>query len=152
MIFDEIVDTRERIKQVQEKLDYIRLQASTPRSPTLSDMPKGGGGVDTSLERYIIKQEELAEKIKTLKTRLNKQWTESVHLMSLAKINEQDQKMMYLRFGCGMQWEKCADELNKLYPTNRWNIGKCFREYRKTLQKIKNVCKNQTKSIDEKSQ
>lgn len=142
MIFDEIVDTRKRIRQTQEKLDYIRLQVSTPRSPTLSDMPKGGGGADTPLERYIIKQEKLTEKIKILQTRLNKQWVKAVHLMNSAEIEEQNQKMMYLRFGCGMQWEKCADELNKQYPSNRWNVGKCFREYRKVLLKIKNICTN----------
>lgn len=142
MIFDEITNTRKRIKQTQEKLDYIRLQVSTPRSPTLSDMPKGGGGVDTPLDRYIIKQEKLTEKIKRLQTLLKKQWREAVQTMNTVGIGKQSQKMMYLRFVCGLQWEKCAAELDKEFPNNKWNVGKCFREYRKILQKIRNICNN----------
>lgn len=138
-IFDEIAITYTKVKRVEEKLEYIRYQASTPKSSILSDMPKGGGTVGNPLEEYLIKQEELVEKHKYLEDKLERQWARAVHQMNIAKIDKQSKTMMYYRFKCNMQWKKCAAELDRKYPNCKWNVNKCFRKYRDVLCRIRKV-------------
>ena len=135
-IFDEIADTRGRIKKVQDKIEYLEMKADTPRSSVFSDMPKGGG-VGNPLEQYIVKKEELTEKLTALKTRLERLWRKAARQMSAVGVERQTRRMMYLRFVCGLQWEKCAVMLNEKYPNCKWNVNKCFRKYRDVLYKIR---------------
>ena len=145
-IFDDIATTVKRIKRVREKLEYIRMEADTPRSSVYSDMPKGGRNVGNPLEQYMIKQEELQERLTRLQARLEKEWMYAARLMNRAGVDKQTRKMMYLRFISGMQWEKCAAELDRLYPGNRWNVNKCFRRYRQVQCAVRHCGNRQTES------
>ena len=137
-IFDEIVDTNNRLKRVQEKLEFIEMEADTPRSTVYSDMPKGGGGnAGNPLEQYMIRKEELLDRYEKLKKRLESQWEKAIFQMNAAGIDEQTRKMMILRFASGMRWEKCAEKMSSLYPENKWNVNKCFRKYREVLCKVR---------------
>lgn len=141
-IFDEIAETRGRIKKTQDKIEYLEMKADTPRSSVFSDMPKGGGGAGNPLEQYIVRKEELTEKLTALKARLERLWHKAARQMSDVGVEKQTRRMMYLRFVCGLQWEKCAVLLNEKYPNCKWNVNKCFRKYRDVLYKIRKADRN----------
>lgn len=136
-IFDEIANTQKKIIRTKESIAYLNLQAKTPRSSILSDMPKGGGGLSNPIEQYIFKKEKEEQRLKKLEHRLNVLWSVAVRQMTAAKISKQTQKMMYLRFVSKMRWEKCAKELDAEFPNCKWNINKVFREYRKVLCSVR---------------
>lgn len=144
-IFDEISFTVSKIKKIQEKIEYLEMQASTPRSSVFSDMPKGGGNASNPLEQYMIKKEKQIERLKPWKKRLNRQWAKAVYQMNSVKIDKQTQKMMYLRYYCGLPWKQCAKELDKEFPNCKWNDNKCFRKLSEVLYRFRqysreNVC------------
>lgn len=142
-IFDEIAITVAKIKKIQDKIKYLEMTADTPRSSVFSDMPKGGGNASNPLEQYMIKKDELNDKLKPLKKRLKRQWAKAAYRMNMVNIDEQTKKMMYLRFCRGMQWDKCAKVLNNDYPDCKWNTNKCFRKYREVLYRLR--CFNREK-------
>lgn len=136
-IFEEISFINDKIKKVQDKLEYLQMNIDSPRTSVMSDMPRGGGSVGNPLEQYMEKKEELTEKLAALQERLEAKWKEAVALMDKAGIDKQVQNMMYFRFGYELQWERVAYSLNKKYPNNKWNVNKCFRKYREVLCKIR---------------
>ena len=140
-VFDEISRTCDKLKKVQDDIEYIQYLASTPRSCELSDMPKGGGNAGNPLEQYMIKREKLEYRCKMLTERLEMQWKRAIYQMNAAGLDEQCQKMMYYRFRCNLPWKKCASKLDKKYPNCKWNPNKCFRKYREVLYKIRNAQK-----------
>ncbi len=135
-IFDEISFTVSKIKKIQDKIEYLEMQASSARSSVLSDMPKGGGGAGNPLEQYIIKKEKQLEKLKLWEKRLNHQWAKAVCQMNSVKIGKQTQKMMYLRYCCALPWKQCVKELDKEFPNCGWNDNKCYRRQREVLDRI----------------
>lgn len=138
-IFEEIANTVAKLNKTKEQLDFLREQADSPRSCVISDMPKGGGNAGNPLEQYIIKKEKLQIKCARLTERLNELWGSAVRQMKDAQIDEPLRVMMYMRFVCGLQWKKCAQEMDKHYPNQKWNVNKCFRKYREILCRIKRV-------------
>ncbi len=135
-IFDEIAYARDKIIKTNDRIKYLTMVADSPPSCSFSDMPKGSRNVSNPIERYCIKKEELEEKLDSLEEKLLRLWQKAAHQMNVAGIDKQAQKMMYFRFVCGMQWEKCSKELGKKYPDSKWNVNKCFRVYRKVLYKM----------------
>ena len=138
-IFDKIDTTYEKLSKVKDKIAYIEMKASSPRSSVYSDMPKGGRNAGNPLEEYMIRKEELAEKERALEERLEMQWEQAVHQMNSAKIDKQTKVMMYYRFMKRMQWKKCALALDSRYANCKWNVNKCFRKYREVLCRIKKL-------------
>lgn len=136
-IFEEISFINEKIKKVQDKLEYLQMNIDSPRSSVMSDMPRGGGCVGNPLEQYIERKEEYEEKLHSLEKRLDNLWADAYYLMDSAKIDSQVQVMMYLRIAEGLRWEKCAQTLAKKYPDGKWNVNKCFRKYREVLSKTR---------------
>ena len=136
-ILDEIAYTVKKIKKINDKIKYLEMKADAPRSSVFSDMPKGGGVAGNPLEQYIVKKEELAEKLTASNARLERLWRKAARQMSDVGVERQTRKMIYLRFVCGFQWEKCAVMLNDKYPNCKWNVNKCFRKYRDVLYKIR---------------
>ena len=143
-IFDEIAEVREKINKVQDKIEYLQMQADSPRSSSFSDMPKGSRNVSNPIEQYIIKKEKLEEKRNALNAKFKRLCKISVAQMNEAGINKQAQKMIYLRFACGLPWKECSANLNTLFPDSKWNVNKCFRVYREVLYKIP---KNKAKTL-----
>lgn len=135
-IFDEIADVRDKIKEIQNKIKCLQLEAASPRSCEFSDMPKSGRNASNPIEQYYLKTEDLTNKLDALKLKFERLWQKAAYQMNMAGIDKQAQKMMYYRFVCGLQWEKCAIALDKKYPDSRWNVNKCFRVYRRVLCKM----------------
>ena len=138
-IFDEIDSVNKKLNKIKEKIWFLQIEAESPRTSIISDMPKGSGGTSNLLENYIIKKEKYVAKRDTLELRLDNLWQRAFHQMSEVGVDEQVQKMMYLRFGRCLQWEKCANELVKLYPESKWNVNKCFRKYRDVLYRLRKL-------------
>ena len=136
-IFDRIANLRDRIIKAQNKLAFLEMKADTPRSSVFSDTPKGTYNASNPLEQYMIEKEEADEKLKILKLKFNRLWAKASRQMDAVGIDEQVAEMMYLRFYCGLQWEKCATALNKKYPDSKWNTNKCFRKYRDVLYRLR---------------
>lgn len=140
MIFNEIASLSKKIKEIQEKMLFLELQATTPKSPTYSDMPKGGGNATNPIEQYAIKKEELQSKIDVLNDKLESLWNEAEKQMQ--GIDEQTKALMLYRFKNGFRWEKCSKEMQRKYPDGNWNLNKCFRKYREVLKILHNFQKN----------
>ena len=138
-VFDEILQVKEKFNFVQDKIEYLQIKADSPRSSIISDMPKGGRHDGNPLEEYIVRKEELSEKLARYKAMLDELWEEAFYQMKLAEIDEQLKAMMILRFSYGLKWEKCATTLNKKFPDGKWTTGKCFRKYREVLRRIEAV-------------
>lgn len=138
-IFDEISFTNDKIKKVQDKLEYLQMNIDSPRTSVMSDMPRGGGSVGNPLELYVVKKEELTDRLRALEAKRERLWEKAIELMDCAGIDKQVQDMMYYRFGYGLQWQRVATALNEKYPDGKWNVNKCFRKYREVLCKIKRV-------------
>ena len=138
-VFDEIVFINDKIKKVNDKLEFLQMNIDSPRSSVISDMPRGGGIAGNPLEQYIEKKEELIEKLEALENRVNRKWNEANKLMDCASIDRQTRTMMYLRFMFGMQWKVVAQTMQRKYPQNKWCVNKCFRKYRDVLCKIRKL-------------
>lgn len=138
-IFDEIANVRKKISRTQDKLESLRTTATTPKTSVYSDMPRGGGNVSNPIELYIIKSEELTEKLEILKLKLHNLWGKAASQMLTVNVDNQAMQMMYFRFYQGFKWNKCATLLDELYPNNNWNANKCFRKYREVLYKLRRL-------------
>lgn len=136
-ILDELAYTYKRLKRAKEKLEYIEMVASSARISVYSDMPKGCMNVGNPLEDSYIRKEEALKKCQELEARLQDQWQRAALEMNAIHITEQVQKMLYLRFCCGLQWQKCADMLDTEYPNCKWNTSKCFRKYREVSIRLR---------------
>ncbi len=139
IILDEMAAIIKKIKKEQEKLLFLELQATTPKSPTYSDMPKGGGNASNPIEQYAIKKEELQGKIDVLKDKLESLWNEAEKQMQ--GVDEQTKALMLYRFKNGFRWEKCSKKMQRKYPDGKWNLNKCFRKYREVLKILQNFKK-----------
>ena len=139
MIFNEIASLSKKIKEIQEKILFLELQATTPKSPAYSDMPKGGGCAINPIEQYAIRKEEFQRKIDVLNDKLERLWGEAEKQMQ--GIDEQTKVLMYYRFKIGFRWEKCSKKMQRKYPDGKWNLNKCFRKYREVLRILQNFQK-----------
>lgn len=138
-IFDKIADTYQQIQSLYNKLFFLEVQATTPKSGEITGMPKEGGSTTNPIERYIIRKEEIQAKIHAKENTLKELWKCALDLMKQAGVDGQTIKMMYMRFCRGMLWKECAAKMNKLFPNCTWNENKCFRKYREVLTKVYNL-------------
>lgn len=138
-IFEKISFMNEKIKKTQDKLEFLQMNADSPRTSVISDTPRGGGNAGNPLEQYYEKKEELTEKLRALEAKRDRLWKKAVDLMNAADIDKQVQNMMFMRFGYELQWKRVAYAMNKKYPDNKWNVNKCFRKYRDVLCGIRKI-------------
>ena len=136
-IFEKISDARDRIENLREKLFCLEVQSVTPKTSEITGMPKDFGNASNPLEQYLIRKEELERKLGVQVVLFEKSWKYAVRRMNAAKIEDQKQQMMYLRFYIGLKWKDCNAQLQKRYPDDNWNINKCFRVYREVLYRIR---------------
>lgn len=124
----ELQKLRKQVEQTEEKIIELVAKTVSPKSPSLSDMPKGGRK-SNELEEYIIKKERLENKVKAYKKRI-------LELIEAANLTQTEKELMIYRFYYVMKWKKCAAKMKKKYPDDKWNDQKAYRVYRGVLVKI----------------
>ena len=127
--FERCLQLKREIDDLTEKLYELRAVILSPKSQVITGMPRGSGGTEQPMDRYLIKSEQLDKK----RTELIKQHCQ---LWQIIKPNgtEQEIELMFKRFFEGKSWNRCVNELNAKY--GEWNINKAFRIYRKFSKNI----------------
>ena len=132
--FDECLEIRRYIDEVNEKIETITAAATAPKSQAISDMPRGSGSNENAIDKYIEKKEELRCTYDNLCRSLDRKWNVALEIMYNCHISGEDIMLMYHRFYLGYPWKKCAAEM-RAKRGKQWDINRVFRRYRKVLSK-----------------
>ena len=132
--FDECIELRRSINEIDEKILSLRETIYSPRNQVISGMPRGGGS--NAIEQYLIKVDKLID-IKNLREkRLSNLWNETVCTMQAHGIKEEYINLMYYRFYLGLPWKHSCSRVQENYTSQKWNENRVFRVYRMILSKI----------------
>lgn len=137
---DACLELAKKIRQKDETILDLKSNVLAPKNQILSDMPRGSGTTTSPQEDYLIRLEKLTDEKRTLQEQRVSIWFDAV-----AKLKEADvtgasaYEMLKYRFYCGYPWKVCAKKMKNQYPTEKWNLNKCFRVYSGILHKIDNA-------------
>lgn len=120
-------------QKITDKLNELKTAAYYPRNQNISDEPKCESESINRLDVYVIKQEKLEHEIITLNKQILHSWRIACKILRNAASKEEI-KLMYMRFYKGLQWKRCAVEMQGKYGS-QWNINKIFSTYRQVLAK-----------------
>lgn len=130
---DQCLSLNREKQKIIDKLKELKSTAYYPRKQTISDIPKGGSENINHIDAYVIKQEILEHDILLINRQISQRW----HIV-LKQINgiasKEETDMLYMRFYKGLQWKRCAVEMQGKYGS-QWNINKIFSTYRQLLAK-----------------
>ncbi len=131
---DECLELR---RYIQDKIDArifeIKARIEAPKNQVITGMPMGHGENINAFDRYLIKLERYEQKKNRKEQELLEKWQIANDLLSENGIEKENIILLRLRFYKGYQWKRCVKEMAKDYPNSKWNINKCFREYRRIL-------------------
>lgn len=125
------------INNINERISEIEGRATSPKGQKITGMPKGGT-MGNQTESYMIKLEALESRRKKLETSRLKTWNEVLSVFSEHSVKKEYIELMWYRFYHGYQWKTCEKIMIKNHKDQNWNINKCFRIYRKILNKCNN--------------
>lgn len=135
---DECLKVVRKIKDIEDDILELESRTMSPKNQIITNMPKGGGSQDSGQDRYLIKLEKLQAQKNYWCGILNSKW----NIAKLVLINSANVKdvrtfeLLKLRFYYGYPWKVCAAKMKKEHPEEKWNINKCFREYRNIMHKL----------------
>ena len=125
------------IKEKNKSLVELKLKVASIKSPSFSDMPKGGGAYLNPHDEYLIKSERIQKQKERLQKRLNDRWSVVIAIFNKCDITDDETiTLMRLRFYKGFSWNNCLTIMKQVFPDSKWNANKCFRVYRSVLCKI----------------
>lgn len=138
-LLSECYELTKQIKELEEKILEIETVLYSPRNQIISDMPKGGGGTESTVDKLLYKLDQLKEKRKEIKQAHAEKWKEISKMLCCCTY---DEKMLFkLRFYYGLEWKACSIVMSN--ETHRkWDENRIFRVYR-------SVCENYTKNHKE---
>lgn len=134
---DVCLDLKRDINDIEEEIAEVRLLAKHPKAQRITGMPRGGG-IGNQAENYIIKLEMLEDDCTNKKNKLRDTWSEAIAILEKHNIKAEYIYLVWLRFYCGYQWKICNDIMKDKYPSQNWNINKCFRVYRSIVKMCDN--------------
>ena len=134
---DACLELAKKIKRKDETILDLKSNVLAPKNQILSDMPRGSGTLSSPQEDYLIRLERLTDEKHTLQENLAITWFDAIAKLKEANVTgESAYEMLKYMFYCGYPWKVCAKKLKNKYPTEKWNLNKCFRVYGGILHKV----------------
>lgn len=127
---EKCLELRRRITETEEMLEDISCCIRYPKVQAMSDSPKSTSPFESSIERYIVKQEKFENQKLLLETELNMVWNTLMKRLIMLRVGKPERKLMYLRFNRGYSWKECG-AIMKDSEGEMWNSNRVFRTYRK---------------------
>lgn len=129
------------LRKIEEEILELKERGAHPRVQTITGMPKASGGFGNCFDSYIIELERLENTRNKLTNARHELWVEACNKFKQTHTKEEDIQLMQYRFYEGRSWRVSCELMSKKYPDGGWKINKCFRVYRKILNKQKKCCK-----------
>lgn len=136
-LLDVCLELKRELNDIEEEIEEVRLLAKHPKAQRITGMPRGGG-IGNQAESYILKLEKLEDDKTLKKNKLRDTWVEAKTILKSHDARTEYIYLMWLRFYCGYQWKICNDIMKDKYPSQNWNINKCFRVYRSIVKMCDN--------------
>jgi DNA-directed RNA polymerase specialized sigma subunit len=123
------------INHIKEEIELLKIQSVSPRSPIISDMPKGSPIENDKMAALMIKFEELEEKYQMLLNEL----LEKQHQIEclIEKLEPFERELIRYRYVDGLPWFKVQKKLNVSQRT-------AFRMHEKILNKMEKMAHSGT--------
>lgn len=135
---DECLSAARAIKDIDEQIQEIKSRAMSPKNQIITGMPRSTSGFGGKSDDYVIKLERLNNRRQKRINARDEHWNTALNIFNDINIREDHIHLLWLRFYCGMQWDKCCTLMAEKYPERNWNINKIFRAYRNVLSKTDN--------------
>lgn len=140
-LLDDCLEKTRKIKDIEEEIEELRERAMSPKSQTITGMPRGSTGANQS-DSYIVKLERKEARQKRLIRERDELWEEATKALDAKEVKREYVILLHYRFFKGLPWKKCCTMMCKKDPDGNWNMNKVFRVYRQILRKL---------AIDEKA-
>jgi hypothetical protein len=141
--FDEILELRSMITEIDERIEMIKSDAMSPHSQSMSSFSGTSTHMTNPLENYITRQEEYEARRKRLISELEEKWNAIDSRMDELQIDKSHRMLMYFRFNRGLSWKESTEKMKKI-EGDIWNENRSFRYYRKVLSILQ---KNELKFV-----
>lgn len=132
-------DLRKQIADLEEKIEDIEGNIRYPKAQTISDMPRGSSTGTNSIERYILQKEKYENRKLMYENELFDLWAKINQKMDFCNINNNEKRVMLLRYKDGLPWKKCT-EIMKEIAGAYWTENLTFKTNRKVKKALEN-CK-----------
>ena len=125
----------DEIKHIEEEIEKLKYRAISPRSPIISDMPKGSPIENDKMAALMIRFEELEVRYKDLLNQL----LEKQHIIEdmIASLEPLERDLVRYRYIDGLPWFKIQQKLN-------FSSRTLFRMNDKILKKLENMARRGT--------
>lgn len=128
-----VKDLCEKIGEIDEKIEVIETRLYSPKNQIISDMPRGNGRSNDTLDRALTKLDTLRDTRKFYYDRLVSAWLICEKVFNSCDISDKHVKMFKYRYFNGLAWRKVLRRMEKDYPNEPWNENKIFRMYRQVI-------------------
>lgn len=97
------IKLRKRIDNTEKRLEALELSVGAPATPSYSGMPGGGGDRSSEQERYMIKKDEIQEKLDNMYAEENRRREEIEDLIELME-KPNEQTVIEMHYLDGAKW------------------------------------------------
>lgn len=137
---------RKRIDNTEKRLAALELSMGAPSTPSYSGMPGGGGERSSEQERYMIKKDEIQEKLDDMYAEENRRREEIEELIDrMEKPNEQT--VMEMHYLDGAKWRVISVALYGEEPDYDENeqryLKRTFKIHGSALQSLARIYERQ---------
>ncbi len=137
-----LIDLNDKIKDIEVDIADIRESMCSPKSPSLTGMPRGNGWNGSSLVNSLDKINRLEHKKAFFYDKLVSEWLICESMLKSCDINEKQLEIIRYRYFYALSWRSCLKAVATIFPCENWNENKIYRLHRQVMAKcIKNDIK-----------
>lgn len=133
-LFDECYNLKLSVMELDERIEEIQTVLYYPKNQLLSDMPKGGGGTDSTVDNLLIKLDNLRREREIKAAAHRVKWAEIVKMLDKCNVTKEEKELFKLRFYFGLMWKACIPIMNQR-TNEEWNENRVYKTYRSICEK-----------------
>ena len=126
-----LLDLQRQSILIKEKLMTIDSKLQSPKIQVITGLPSGKGGGADIISDLIEKKQKLESKLNGLRKQQCEEFSAISAELKEKRFKDSIIELVKQRFLLSKPWNECACILAKKYPTEKWNVNKCFNLYRK---------------------
>lgn len=104
------LDMTAELHQVENEIQFLTEDATSPKVQQWSDMPHGSGGVNDAMTAYLVKKERLVTLYVEKRTALIERRTEIEQAIS--RLPSREREVLRYKYLDGLTWEQVAEEMS----------------------------------------
>lgn len=144
---------RKRIDNTEKRLEVLELSVGAA-TPSYSGMPGGGGGKSSAQERYMIKKEEIQEKLENMYAEENRRREEIEALFELME-KPNEQTVMEMHYLDNISWKLISVAIWGEEPdydeNERRYLKRTFKIHGSALQSLARIYERQATETSEEA-